>query len=35
MLHIFSTNGVRFVAHTPKTTDKKGQREYVTIVVEL
>ena len=30
MLHVFSINRVKLVAHTPKVTDNKGQREYVT-----
>ena len=29
MLHVFSTNRVKLVARTPKTTNNKGQREYV------
>ena len=29
MLHVFSTNRVKLVARTPKTTIKKGQREYI------
>ena len=33
MLHIFSTNRVKFVARTPTATVKKRQREYVTVFV--
>jgi hypothetical protein len=34
MLHVFSINQVKLVAHTPTTTDIKGRREciYVTYV---
>jgi hypothetical protein len=28
MLHVFSTNQVKFVARKPETTLKPGQREY-------
>ena len=28
MLHVFSTNRVKFVTHTPTATIKKRQREY-------
>ena len=35
MLHIFSTNRVKLVARTPKTTNNKGQREYIVYLFSI